>query len=193
MGKVLLMFLLIFSSCKNENKIETVKEKHISKIDTLTEISFRRSYADHQYLTEKEYKELRNSNPYLEDYTIYKQKPELFSELKKIKVLEGNDNDISLFVDRFENIYSKHLKYLDAKKKISFKCYSDFTKSSSIKIEIKKNNVLTEKEIDFERENFIGMILEDVDNDGIKEILILLNTYFMNGDSYSLTIYKFVE
>ena len=137
--------------------------------------------------------ELYKSNPYLEDYTIYKQKPKLFNELKKIKVLEGNDNDICLYTNRFEDIYSKDVKYLDLGGKISFKYSSDFTKSKSIEIKILKNNLLTNKKVDFCNDNFIGMILEDIDNDGVKEILILLNFYVMNGDSFILTIYKFVE
>jgi hypothetical protein len=193
MKKFLVVILLIFLSCKNETKIENVKKKHISRIDTLTEISFRRSYVDHQDLTKKELDELYKSNPYLEDYTVYKQKTKLFNELKKIKVLEGNENDISLYTNRFEGIYSKDVKYLDSEKKISFKYSSDFTKSNSIEIQISKNNVLTKKKVDFGGDNFIGMILEDIDNDGVKEILILLNFYVMNGDNYILTIYKFVE
>jgi hypothetical protein len=187
------VIILTFLSCKNETKIESLQKKHISRIDILTEISFRRSYVDHQNLTKKELDELYKSNPYLEDYTIYKQKPKLFNELKKIKVLEGNDNDICLYTNRFEDIYSKDVKYLDLGGKISFKYSSDFTKSNSIEIQILKNNVLTKKKVDFGNDNFIGMILEDIDNDGVKEILILLNFYVMNGDSFILTIYKFVE
>lgn len=187
------VIILTFLSCKNETKIESLQKKHISRIDILTEISFRRSYVDHQYLTKKELDELYKSNPYLEDYTIYKQKPKLFNELKKIKVLEGNDNDICLYTNRFEDIYSKDVKYLDLGGKISFKYSSYFTKSNSIEIQILKNNVLTKKKVDFGNDNFIGMILEDIDNDGVKEILILLNFYVMNGDSFILTIYKFVE
>ena len=187
------VIILTFLSCKNETKIESLQKKHISRIDILTEISFRRSYVDHQNLTKKELDELYKSNPYLEDYTIYKQKPKLFNELKKIKVLEGNDNDICLYTNRFEDIYSKDVKYLDLGGKISFKYSSDFTKSNSIEIQILKNNVLTKKKVDFGNDNFIGMILEDINNDGVKEILILLNFYVMNGDSFILTIYKFVE
>ncbi len=193
MKKFLVIILLIFLSCKNETKIESVERKHTPKVNTLTEISFRRSYVDHQNLTKKELDELYKSNPYLEDYTIYKQEPKLFDELKKIKVLEGNDNDISLFISRFENIHSKDVKYLDSGKKISFKYLTDFTKSNSIEIEILKNKVSTKKKVDFDNDNFIGMILEDIDNDGVKEILILLNFYVMNGDNYILTIYKFSE
>lgn len=187
------VIILTFLSCKNETKIESVQKKHISKINILTEISFRRSYVDHQNLKKKELDELYKSNPYLEDYTIYKQKPKLFNKLKKIKVLEGNDNDISLYTNRFEDIYSKDVKYLDFRKKISFNYSSDLTKSNSIEIQILKNNVLTKKKVDFSNYNFIGMILEDIDNDGVKEILILLNIYVMNGDNFILTIYKFVE
>jgi hypothetical protein len=156
------VIILTFLSCKNETKIESLQKKHISRIDILTEISFRRSYVDHQNLTKKELDELYKSNPYLEDYTIYKQKPKLFNELKKIKVLEGNDNDICLYTNRFEDIYSKDVKYLDLGGKISFKYSSDFTKSNSIEIQILKNNVLTKKKVDFGNDNFIGMILEDI-------------------------------
>ncbi len=193
MKKFLVVIILIFFSCKNDTKIESVEKKHISRIDALTEISFRRSYVDHQNLTKKELDELYKSNPYLEDYTIYKQKPKLFNELKKIKVLEGNENNISLYTNRFENIYSKNVKYLDSEKKISFKYSSDFTKSNPIEIQILKNNVLTKRKVEIEGDNFIGMMLEDIDNDGVKEILILFNFYVMNGDNYILTVYKYVE
>ena len=169
------------------------KKKHSSSIETLAEINFRRSYVDHQNLTKQELDKLYKSNPYLVDYPIYKQKPKLFNNLKKIKVLEGNDKDISLNTNCFEDIYSKDAKYLDSGKKNSFKYSSDFTTSNSIEIQILNNNVLTKKKVDFGGYNFIGMILEDIDNDGVKEILILLNFYVMNGDNYILTIYKFVE
>ena len=90
-------------------------------------------------------------------------------------ISENPELAISLYTNRFEGIYSKDVKYLDSEKKISFKYSSDFTKSNSIEIQISKSNVLTKKKVDFGGDNFIGMILEDIDNDGVKEILILLN------------------
>jgi len=197
MKKFLIVILLIIFSCKNETKNETknenVKKKHISRIDSLDVISFRRSYVDHQNLTKKELDKLYKSNPDLESYDEYKQKAKLFNELKKLKILEGDNDNLMLILKRFEDVYSKDVKYLDSEKQISFNYTSYFKKSNSINIEIMKNNVLIEKRIDFERENFVGIILEDVDNDGIKEILILLNYYIMNGDNYILMINKFVE
>ena len=58
MKKFLVVILLIFLSCKNETKIERVERKHTPKVNTLTEISFRKSYVDHQNLTKKELDEL---------------------------------------------------------------------------------------------------------------------------------------
>ena len=55
------VIILTFLSCKNETKIESLQKKHISRIDILTEISFRRSYVDHQNLTKKELDELYKS------------------------------------------------------------------------------------------------------------------------------------
>jgi hypothetical protein len=185
----IIILLSILFSCKNKTNIESIKTKQVSRIDTLAVISFRRSYVDHQYLTKKELDKLYKSNPILEEYDGYKKYVPLFKELEKLKILEEKD----LILKRFENIYSKEVKYLDSEKQISFNYSSDFTKSNSINIKIVKNNILIEKKIDFERDHFIGMILKDVDNDGIKEILILLNFYIMNGDNYILMINKFVE
>ena len=193
MKNFLVVIVLLFFSCKNETKIESVDTKHICSIDTLNVISFRRSYVDHQNLTKEELDKLYKSNPSLENYDENKRKPELFNELKKLNILEGNNNNLTLVVKRFEDNYSKDVKYLDLEKQISFNYSSDFALSNSIDIKIVKNSVLTQKKIDFEKENFIGMILEDVDNDGIKEVLILLNYYVMNGGNYVLIINKFVE
>ena len=182
---------LFFFSCKNETKTEN--KISVSRIQSVAEISFRRSYVDHQNLSKEALRELYKSNPSLENYDEFNQNQKLFKELEKLKILKGDKNNQMLLLKRFEDIYSKDVKYLDPQKKISFNYLSDFSKSNSIDIKILKNNEVTEKKIDFGSDNFLGMILEDIDNDGIKEILILLNFYVMNGDNYILKIYKFVE
>jgi hypothetical protein len=190
-----LLVILILSTligCKGETHNQNIRkdstiDPKISKIDTLAVIYFRRSYADHHLLSKRELEELYKSNPSLENYD-YDQHKNLFNELENLKILDKKE----LILRRFENVYSKETKYIDNEKQISFKYDSDFRKSNSINIKMEKDGILTEKKIDFGRENFIGLILEDVDKDGIKEILILLNYYIMNGDNYILMINKFV-
>ena len=180
-------------SCKDKKNIENLIEKQVSRIETLAEFSFRRSYVDHHLLSKKEFDELRKSNPYLENYDHVKRNPKIFNELKKAKILLDDDFSLELNLKRFENIFSTEEKYLDSEKRILFIYNSDFSQSNSINIKLKNDNVLIEKEIDFGSNHFIGMILEDVDNDGIKEILIVLNYYVMNGDNYILIVNKLVE
>lgn len=174
--------------CKNESKIEPVKAKHVSTMDTLAVFSYRRSYVDHHLLSEAELEKMYQSNPVFEGIDEFEKSDNLFGELEKLKIQEGNE----LIVERFEGIFSENIKFLDAQKRISFSYSSNFTQSNSIDIKIVKDGISTKKKIDFEADHFIGMILEDVDNDGIKEILILLNYYVMNGDNYILMITKFV-
>lgn len=185
------LILSILIGCKGETDNQNIRkdstiDPRISKIDTLAAIYFRRSYVDHHLLSKKELEELYKSNPSLESYD-YQQNKNLFDELENLKILDKKD----LNLGRFENVYSKE-KYLDNEKQILFTYDSDFRKSNSINIKIKKDGILTKKNIDFGSENFIGLILEDVDKDGVKEILILLNYYIMNGDNYILMINKFV-
>ena len=179
----------MFFNCKKEkeNKPKIKFEKiESSRIEKLVELEFRRSYADHHLLSKKELDKLYDSEPFLEHHKKINLK--VLEDLKKIKIVNEN----RLILKSFENNYSKDIKFLDAKNEISFNYNTYYLESKLIHVEIVKNNKLIEKKIDTFGLSFIGLLLKDVDNDGIKEILILLNSYMMNNHFYYLIIYKFI-
>ena len=148
---------------------------------TLTQIenlSFRRSYAGHENLTDKQLDSLYETNP----IPLSKIKPNLLKQLNKNKIL----NKEGLVVECFKDSLDK--KMLNRKIEINYSY--DFKISNSINILIKKDNNKIKKHIDFDDTHFIGIKYVDLDNDNIEEILILENFYVMNGDNFELLIFK---
>lgn len=148
---------------------------------TLTQIenlSFRRSYAGHENLTDKQLDSLYETNP----IPLSKIKPNFLKQLNKNKIL----NKGGLVVECFKDSLDK--KMLNRKIEINYSY--DFKQSNSINILIKKDNKKIEKHIDFDDTHFIGVKYVDLDNDNIEEILILENFYVMNGDNFELLIFK---
>lgn len=175
-------------SCKDEVQREKIqsqpkKEKTFSLVE-IERLAFWKSYADHQYLTDKELKELEKSNATLEENN---SNPQLLKKLDSLKIVK----DTELLQKRFENSNQPENDFLDQNRTIQF-CYSfgDIKQTNSIAIKVEIGEEIITKAIDFGGWHFIGLILEDIDNDGIKEIIVLEYTYFMNGDHYVMTILK---
>ncbi len=189
MKKFLVIILSIFFSCKNEKKIDISEKKKESKIETIADIGFRRSYASYENLTDKQLNSLYKTNPSLLQFKESDKYGKLFNNLKRLKILEGN----CLIEKLFDKGIPKGINYLDEEKSIVFDYSSNFAESNSINLIIKKKKKLIEKRIEFENEHFVGIILEDIDDDKIKEILILDTYYIVNGDNYYLKIMKWVE
>lgn len=181
---VLLSFFLF--NCKNVIDKEVIKKEKIFSLNEIEEISFYRSYADHQYLNDKQLDSLSKTNAILEDYSENHKKEKLFNRLESLSIIESN----GLIEKRFEKDLSKKTNYLDNNNKIEFSYSSNFKQSNSIDIKITVNKKVINKNVDFDTANFIGLIIEDIDKDNIKEILILQYFYFMNGDHYLMRIFK---
>jgi hypothetical protein len=181
-----LIAIFIISCKKNQNDV--FKKREVLKIEKIAEFGFRKSYADHQYLNHKQLDSLYKTNPILSNYKESDKKEITFTNLQKLKIINGNYLVESLF-DK-DNLKSE--KYLD-KEKIQFSYSSNFTESNSINLIIKKNKKKTEQKVEFHTENFVGILLVDLDNDKIKEIMILTKYYIMNGDNYNLIIMKLKE
>lgn len=179
----------IFISCKNENKIGIFGMKESCRIEKIADIGFRRSYADHQYLTDKQLDSLYKTNPSLLNYKESEIEGELFINLEKLKILDGD----GLIIKRFEEKNLENQNYLDRVNNIKFNYSSNFDQSNSINLRVENGKKVIKKKIEFENEHFVGIILEDIDNDRIKEIIILSTYYIMNGDNYDLIILKLVE
>jgi len=148
---------------------------------TLTQIeslSFRRSYAGHEHLTDKQLDSLYKTNPIL-DYEI---KQSLSAKLNKKKILNGKE----LRIEKFKENLNK--RTIGRKIEVSYSF--DFKKANAINIIIKNSNVEIKKHVDFDTNNFVGVVYEDLNNDTIEEILILENFYMMNGDNFVLSIFK---
>lgn len=167
-----LFLLLLLLGCK---KNESLKNMTLTKIENL---SFRRSYAGHEYLTDKQLDSLYMTNP----VSLYEIKANVLTQLNKNKILIGK----GLIVDSFKK--NLHKRMLSEKIEINYSY--DFKQSNSIDILIKKGNEKIKKHIDFDRKHLIGVNYVDLDKDNIEEIIILENFYIMNGDNFELSIYK---
>lgn len=187
------IFLSIIFSCKNKKdkeiteKSEVLKNQTIpetnSRIEEIESISFRRTYVGHENLSDKDLEELYKSNPSLE---IYNPNSKIVKKLNQINFLKNAD----LLLSKFENKKLKR-EYLDDNKKIALTCNYDSLSNAKIQLSIEFENKRVIKTIDFEGNNIVGIRLRDIDNDNIKEVLILTNYYIMNGDNFLLTILKY--
>jgi len=189
------LFLILFFSCKkvktekifeenlksNASQNELIIKNVIQEVKTL---SFRRSYAGHENLSDQELEELYKSNPGLE---TYKNNSKIVEKLNQLNLLENHD----LILSKFENKKIEK-EYLDEDKNIEINCKYDSLNNSEINFIIKNKDKKNLETLDFNREkNIISVILKDIDDDKVKEILVLTNFYIMNGDNYLLTILKY--
>jgi hypothetical protein len=184
-------FLTILISCNNEKHKEStsIVVKESSIIQKIAEISFRRSYADHHLLSEKQMDSLYKTNPSLLNFDENETNAVLFKNLEKLKVLANDE----LLIKRFEKETPNEENYIDNDKKWLFSYSLVDHQSNSLKVSVNNNNKVVENIIDIEDKVLVGIVLEDLDNDNVKEILVLVTYYIMNGDNYDLIILKYVE
>ena len=191
--RIIVLFLILIYSCKQEkikNSEESSKteslQKNIKKIKGINEIeslSFRRTYVGHENLTNKELDELYKSNPNLETYD---KNSEIVKKLNEHKLLKNSELILSSFDGKkFKN------EYLDFNKKTKITYVYDSEYLSKITFKVTKDNKEDIKTLDFKGDHILGIILKDIDNNGIKEILILTNYYIMNGDNFVITILEY--
>jgi len=186
-------FLLIILACTNKSAPELTEKREAlqnqinpainSGIKEIESINFRRTYVGHENLSDKELDKLYKSNPSLETYDIDSG---IVNELNDSGLLKKTE----LILHHFEN---KKLtkEYLDDKNEILIACKYDSLSISKIDITIGNGAEKNHKALDFGGDHIIGIILKDVDDDDIKEILILTNYYVMNGDNFQLKIFKY--
>jgi hypothetical protein len=186
---------LLIASChrvaNNEQPKESTAKVVIENpiIQKIAEISFRRSYADHHLLTEIQMDSLYKTNPSLMTFDENEKNSVLFQNLEKVKILEKD----GLLVERFEKDSLEVEYYIDSQKKWLFSYTLLENNSLSIKVSIQNKNKIVDSLIEINDSFLVGIVLEDIDNDNIKEMLILVTYYIMNGDNYDLIILKFVE
>lgn len=190
---ILILVVFISLSCTNKKDAERIEKSEIFQDDTnlkmnagITEIdslSFRRSYVDSENLSEKEMDELKKSNP---TALSVNSNSEIVKKLNELNILTNND----LNLQKFEN-QQPEKEYLDEKNKISFECNYDALALSKINFTVKNAERKDGKTLNLQGEQLVGITLQDVDNDQIKEILVLTTYYIMNGDNFGLLILKY--
>ena len=185
----ILVFIFLIFSCKNKIDKENLKKQNQTKIEKtdrieeIESISFRRTYAGHENLSDKELEKLYKSNPTLE--TLNENSP-IVKELNNLNLLQNADLNLLKFETK-----KLRKEYLDNKNKIVIECKYDSLYLSKVDFLIKNGERNYTKTLDFNGDHIIGIILQDIDNDNVKEILILTNFYNMNGDNFILTILKY--
>ena len=103
-----------------------------------------------------------------------------------MNLLQNADLNLHKFEDK-----KLRKEYLDSKNKIVIECKYDSLYLSKVDFLIKNGKRNYTKTLDFNENHIIGIILQDIDDDNVKEILILTNFYIMNGDNFILTILKY--
>lgn len=183
------VFLFLIFSCKNKTEKVNFKEQSQTKIEKtgrieeIESISFRRTYVGHENLSDKELEKLYKSNPTLE--TLNENSP-VVKKLNNLNLLQNADLNLHKFEDK-----KLRKEYLDNKNKIVIECKYDSLYLSKVDFLIKNGKRNYTKTLDFNGDHIIGIILQDIDDDNVKEILILTNFYIMNGDNFILTILKY--
>ncbi|WP_396160638.1 hypothetical protein [Flavobacterium sp.] len=188
---LLLFFLFSCEGKKSNTEIEvhskssdSQKNKQtFNQIQEIASLSFRRSYVGHENLSDKELDKLYKSNPTLETYD---SKLDLVKRLNEKKLLLNSE----LILSQFEN-KTIVKDYLDTNKKITIVCNYDTEDSSIINLNVTKDTQSIFKSLDFKGDHILRIILKDINDDGIKEILIVTNYYIMNGDNFVVTILKY--
>lgn len=188
---LLLFFLFSCEGKKSDTEIEvhskssdSQKNKQtFNQIQEIASLSFRRSYVGHENLSDKELDKLYKSNPTLETYD---SKLDLVKRLNEKKLLLNSE----LILSQFEN-KTIVKDYLDTNKKITIVCNYDTEDSSIINLNVTKDTQSIFKSLDFKGDHILRIILKDINDDGIKEILIVTNYYIMNGDNFVVTILKY--
>jgi hypothetical protein len=184
------LFLVLFFSCKDDKSEEAftskpsenaIEIKH--RIEEIETLSFRRTYVGHENLSDQALEELHKSNPSL---TTYKSDSKIFKKLNQLNILE----DADLVLSKFEG-KKLEKQYLDVFKKIEVTCNYDGLFDTKIELSVKNGISKTSKIIDFKEDHIIGMLVTDIDDDDIREILIVTNYYIMNGDNFLLSIFKY--
>jgi hypothetical protein len=192
---IIVFFVSLLLAC-NEQKKDNISEqvakdntsnneaKIKSGLQEIERLSFRRSYAGHENLSGKALDELYASNPGLETVD---SSTEIFKKLNQLHIL----NSYNLVLSEFED---KKLssQYLDNNSKIEITCNYDSLNMSKIDLAVKNENKKDFKTLDFNGDHITGVISKDIDDDNVKEILVLTNYYIMNGDNYVLTILKYL-
>ncbi len=183
------VFLFLIFSCKNKKEKENFKEQSQTKIENtgrieeIESISFRKTYVGHENLSDKELEKHYISNPTLE--TLNENSP-VVKQLNNLNLLQNGDLNLHKFEDK-----KLRKEYLDNKNKIVIECKYDSLYLSKVDFLIKNGERNYAKTLDFNGDHIIGIILQDIDDDNLKEILILTNFYIMNGDNFILTILKY--
>jgi len=191
---ITLLFLSILLSCNERKNYNTFEEtakgkplqnevKNKSGLQEIETLSFRRSYAGHENLSNKELDELYKSNPGLETFD---SSSKTFKKLNQLNLI----NIDGLVLSKFED---KKLRkaYLDDSREVEITCTYDSLNMSKIDLVVKNETRRDFKSLDFNGDHIIGIILKDIDDDNVEEILVLTNYYIMNGDNYILTILKY--
>lgn len=167
---------------KVETSLNGIKKESQHQIKEFATLEFRRSYVGHENLSERQLKELYNSNPTL----LIESTTEMVSNLNLAGLMDKQD----LVISKFENKKVKK-SFLDKENKleINFDYYPDH--NSEIKIVVKDHAKKIYKTIELSVSYLIGVILKDIDGDNLKEILIVKVGYVVNGDNFDLQILKY--
>lgn len=192
---IITLFLSLLLSCNEEKnhkifeetakgKISQNEVKIKSGLQEIETLSFRRSYVGHENLSKKELDELYESNPSLETFD---SSSKIFKKLNQLNLI----NIYGLVLSKFED---KKLRkgYLDDSRKIEITCNYESLNMSKIELIVKNETKKDFKTLNDNGDQIIGIILKDIDDDNMKEILVLTNYYVMNGDNYILTILKYI-
>lgn len=198
----LVFIMLLICGCKEKQVVKPPTEneqlptanlpKQLS-IKRIGELRFRKSYADHQYMTDKEYQKLLKSNPTY----YYGAEPDSLL-LNRFKALGYLNNNYELLPEKLESFELFNIEKPDT----AFHLTDELNKK--ISCQIKKADSLyqydlfaidSSKRVVFKINNkFIlpGLQLRTLDiiTGGFEEVILLDAYYIINGDNFDFFIYE---
>jgi hypothetical protein len=198
----LLLMILLISGCKEKQTVTPVSEnEQLPKanspkqldVEKVGELRFRKSYAGHENMTDKEYGELRKSNP---EY-YYASSPDSFL-LKRFNALGYLNDDYDLQSEKLNSF-----KLFDVEKPdTTFYLIDDLDEKVSCQIKKADSSYMFNL---FIAGNAQGVLLKiknkfilpglqlktlDVIAGGFEEIILLDAYYIINGDNFDFFIYE---
>jgi len=164
------IILLSLFACTKVDKIAIVK---------IGDISFRRSYANHENMTKMQNDSIELLNPEL----INSSNLQLNSNLEKLGIVKNKRLELNNLKWNFSQITSKDL---DSNFKFCRVYYDDKKACQVLEVKVNKGNL----SFDLANENPVQFYSVDILKGGYKEIVVKEDYYIMNGDNYDLQIFQ---
>ncbi len=184
----IVFFAFILLNCQFEKSNFLDNPKSFISIQEIHNLNFRELLLEDSVTQNYQPNQIVNYNPIMVFSSDYDSTLPLIGKLQELKIIEEK----SLRLDYFKENLNLQTHYLDSEKTLPFKYSFKNNQKTTLEINITSNQMTFYKFIEFKDFEFLSIQLADIDNDQIKEILVVETQYIMNGLNYNLRILKLI-